>query len=274
MAIKSYRPMTKSLRYTKTLDTSELTKKAPEKSLTFGLRSTGARNNAGRMTVRFRGGGVKRRYRIIDFKRKKYDMPATVQAIEYDPNRTSFIALLQYEDGVKTYIPAPAGLKVGQVVISGTNVEPKVGNCLPLKSIPVGTEIHNIEFVPGAGAKMVRAAGQAAVLRSKDGDYAQVKLPSGEVRLVHLNCFATVGRVGNLDHMNTAYGKAGRKRYKGFRPHVRGVAQNPIDHPMGGGEGRASGGHPKSPWGQYAKSFRTRHPKNRSNAFIVSRRSK
>jgi len=274
MAIKTYRPMTKSLRYTKTISSSELAKKAPEKSLTKGLRSTGARNSSGRMTVRFRGGGVKRSYRFVDFNRSKYDVPATVAAIEYDPNRSAFIALLNYEDGKKAYILAPVGLKVGMTVCSGPKAEPKVGNALPLKNIPVGSEIHNIELTPGTGGKIARAAGQAAILRSIVDDYAQVKLPSGEVRLVHQNCLATMGQVGNLDHMNTAYGKAGRKRYKGFRPHVRGVAQNPIDHPMGGGEGRASGGHPKSPWGQYAKSFKTRHPKNRSNAFIVSRRSK
>ena len=274
MAIKSYKPMTKSLRYIKTLDYSELTDKAPEKSLTVGLKSTGARNNVGRMTVRFRGGGNKRTYRVIDFKRNKQGVSAKVAALEYDPNRSAFIALLHYEDGEKAYILAPVGLTVGSVVCSGPKAEPKVGNALPLRSIPVGSSIHNIELVPGRGAKMARAAGQTAVLRSKDGEYAQVKLPSGEVRLVHLNCMATMGQVGNVDHMNAAYGKAGKKRYKGFRPHVRGVAQNPIDHPMGGGEGRATGGHPKSPWGQYAKSFRTRHPKNRSNAFIVARRSK
>jgi large subunit ribosomal protein L2 len=265
--------MTKSLRYIKTLDYSELTDKAPEKSLTVGIRSTGARNSSGRITVRFRGGGNKRSYRMIDFNRRK-TIPAKVAALEYDPNRSAFIALLNYQDGEKAYILAPVGLTVGQTVCSGAAAEPKVGNALPLRNIPLGSTIHNIELVPGRGAKMVRAAGQAAVLRSKDGEYAQVKLPSGEVRLVHLNCLATIGQVGNVDHMNTAYGKAGKKRYKGFRPHVRGVAQNPIDHPMGGGEGRATGGHPKSPWGQYAKNFRTRHPKNRSNVFIVSRRSK
>ncbi len=275
MAIKSYNPVTKSRRMMSVLDYSELADKAPEKSLTKGLRKTGGRNNLGRVTTRFRGGGNKRAYRMIDFKRQKYGVNAEVIALEYDPNRSAFIALIQYTDGEKAYILATNGMKVGQIVSNGPAAEIKAGNALPLRNIPVGTEIHNIEFVPGRGGKMVRAAGQVAVLRSKDGEYAQVKLPSSEVRLVHLNCMATIGQVGNTDHMNVSLGKAGKKRYKGFRPHVRGVVQNPVDHPMGGGEGRSSGGgHPVSPWGQLAKGLRTRHPKKPSKKFIVERRSK
>ncbi len=275
MAVKSYKPYTKSRRFTTVLDYSELTDKAPEKKLTKGLKSTGGRNNLGRMTSRFRGGGNKRRYRMIDFKRNKFDMAAEVIALEYDPNRSAFIALLQYEDGEKAYILAPNGLKVGMKVISGEKVDVKVGNAMPIRNIPVGTEIHNIEFNPGRGGKMVRSAGQTAILRGKDNDYAQVKLPSGEVRMINLACMATIGQVGNLDHMNVSLGKAGKKRYKGFRPHVRGVVQNPVDHPMGGGEGRSSGGgHPVSPWGQPAKGLKTRHPKKPSKRFIVERRSK
>ncbi len=276
MPIKSFKPTTKSRRYIETIDYSaELTKKAPEKSLTFGKPSTGARNNVGRMTTRFRGGGNKRAYRMIDFRRAKVGMPAKVQALEYDPNRSAFIALISYEDGEKAYIIAPVGLKVGQIISTGSKAEIKPGNALQLKDIPVGTSIHNLEVVPGRGAKLIRAAGQYATLRSKDGDYCQVKLPSGEVRLFHANCLATIGQVGNLDHMNISLGKAGKKRYLGFRPHVRGVVQNPVDHPMGGGEGRSSGGgHPVSPWGQLAKGKRTRHPKKTSNKFIVERRKK
>ncbi len=276
MAIKSYKPITKSRRFITTLDYAELTPgKAPEKSLTRGIRSTGARNNAGRITVRFRGGGNKRAYRMIDFRRTKTDVMAKVASIEYDPNRSAFIALLNYTDGEKAYILAPAGITVGQMVSSGANAEIKPGNALPIRNIPVGTQIHCIELNPGRGACMVRSAGQYAVLRAKDGEYAQVKLPSGEVRMVHQNCLATIGQVGNLEHMNVSLGKAGKKRYKGFRPHVRGVVQNPVDHPMGGGEGRSSGGgHPVSPWGQLAKGKRTRHPKRTSSKFIVERRRK
>lgn len=275
MPLKSYNPTTKSLRFTEVLDYSELTKKAPEKSLTKGKPSTGARNNVGRMTTRFRGGGNKRAYRQIDFRRTKVGIPAKVVALEYDPNRSAFIALLAYEDGEKSYIIAPQGLKVGQIVSSGPNAEIKPGNALKLKDIPQGTQIHNLEIVPGRGAKLIRAAGQYAILRAKEGDYCQVKLPSGEVRKFNINCLATIGQVGNLDHMNISLGKAGKKRYLGFRPHVRGVVQNPVDHPMGGGEGRSSGGgHPVSPWGQLAKGKRTRHPKKPSNKFIVERRRK
>ncbi len=275
MAIKSFKPFTKSRRFTTVLDYSELSDVAPEKSLTVGLKKTGGRNNMGRVTTRFRGGGNKRIYRKVDFKRNKFDVTAEVKTIEYDPNRSAFIALIEYADGVKSYILATNGMKVGQIVSNGPNAEIKAGNAMPLRNIPVGTEVHNIEFIPGRGGKMVRAAGQSATLRSKDGEYAQIKLPSGEVRLVHLNCLATIGQVGNLDHMNVSLGKAGKKRYKGFRPHVRGVVQNPVDHPMGGGEGRSSGGgHPVSPWGQLAKGLRTRKPKKPSKKFIVERRSK
>ena len=276
MAIKSYKPFTKSRRFITVLDYAELTPgKKPEKALTKGIRSTGGRNNVGRITTRFRGGGNKRSYRMVDFRRTKTGMPAKVAAIEYDPNRSAFLALLNYQDGEKAYILAPVGLKVGQVVSSGAAAEIKPGNALPLRNIPVGTEIHCIEMIPGRGARLVRSAGQYAVLRSKDGEYAQVKLPSGEVRMIHQNCLASIGQVGNLDHMNISLGKAGKKRYKGFRPHVRGVVQNPVDHPMGGGEGRSSGGgHPVSPWGQLAKGKRTRHPKKTSTKFIVERRRK
>lgn len=275
MPIKTFRPFTRSRRFITVLDYSELTDKAPEKNLTKGLSATGGRNNLGRITSRFRGCGNKRTYRVVDFKRAKVGVSAKVIALEYDPNRSAFIALLQYTDGEKSYILAPNGLTVGAVISSGPNAEIKPGNALPLRNIPVGTEIHNIEFVPGRGGKMVRAAGQSATLRSKDGEYAQIKLPSGEVRMIHLNCMATIGQVGNLDHMNVSLGKAGKKRYKGFRPHVRGVVQNPVDHPMGGGEGRSSGGgHPVSPWGQLAKGLRTRHPKKPSKKFIVERRRK
>ena len=274
MPIKSYKPFTKSRRYVTVLDYSELTAKAPQKSLTKGIKSSGGRNNAGRITVRFRGAGNKRRYRAIDFARR-CTLPAVVQSLEYDPNRSAFIALLAYEDGSKSYILAPEGLKVGDKVQAGDACEPKSGNSMKIRNIPVGLEIHNIELEPGKGAKMVRSAGQVAGLRAKDGNYAQVKLPSGEVRLVHLDCRATIGKVGNADHMNVSLGKAGKKRYLGFRPHVRGVVQNPVDHPMGGGEGRSSGGgHPVSPWGQLAKGKKTRCPRKNSKRFIVERRKK
>lgn len=275
MPTKSFNPITKSRRYITVLDYAELTRTAPEKSLTKGKKASGGRNNAGRITSRFRGNGNKRRYRMIDFKRNKDGVPAVVQQIEYDPNRSAFIALLAYADGEKSYILAPEGLEVGQTVVSGEQAEVKPGNAMTLRNIPVGLEIHSIEFVPGRGAKMVRSAGQVALLRSKDGDYAQVKLPSGEVRLVNLACKATIGKVGNGDHMNVSLGKAGKKRYLGKRPHVRGLAMNPVDHPMGGGEGRTSGGgHPVSPWGQLAKGKKTRCPRKNSKRFIVERRKK
>lgn len=254
---------------------SEITTDKPEKSLVKGKKSSGGRNNSGRTTVRFRGAGNKRRYREIDFVRNVDGVPAKVMTIEYDPNRTANIALVMYAGGVKKYILAPNGLKVGDTIMNGEKAEIKTGNCLPLKAIPVGLAIHNIELRPGCGAKMVRSAGQTAVLRGKEEKYAQVKLPSGEVRLLNVECRATIGTVGNSDHMNVKLGKAGKKRYMGFRPHVRGVAMNPVDHPMGGGEGRTSGGgHPVSPWGQLAKGKKTRSPKKGSSKFIVERRKK
>ena len=272
MPIKTFRPITKSLRGSSVVDYSELTRQTPEKSLCKGKKSTGGRNNMGRITTRFRGSGNKRTYRMVDFRRNKDGIEATVQHIEYDPNRSAFIALIAYSDGVKSYILAPVGMKVGQKVISGDKGEIQPGNAFKLRNIPLGVQIHNIELSPGKGASLVRAAGQVATLRAKDGDYAQIKLPSGEVRMVNLECKATIGQVGNVDYMNADMGKAGKKRYLGFRPHVRGVVQNPVDHPMGGGEGRSSGGgHPVSPWGQLAKGKLTRHPKKPSSKFIVER---
>ncbi len=274
MAIKSYNPTTPSRRNMTVSDFAEITVDAPLKSLTKGKKSTGGRNNLGRVTTRFRGGGNKRRLRAIDFKRNKDGIPATVASIEYDPNRTANIALLTYADGEKRYILAPIGLKVGATVMNGPKAEPKNGNCLRLKDIPAGLNIHNIEMQPGHGAKLVRSAGQVAVLRARDGKYAQVRLPSGEVRLINIECRATIGQVGNLDHSKIKLGKAGRKRYLGKRPHVRGVAMNPVDHPMGGGEGKASGGHPQSPWGQLAKGKKTRSKRKASTQFILERRKK
>ncbi len=275
MAIKSFNPTTPSRRHMTVLDKSGLSKKGPEKSLTKGISSTGGRNNQGRITTRFRGAGNKRRYRVIDFKRFKEGVPATVISIEYDPNRTANIALIQYEDGEKAYIIAPVGLKAGDKVMNGPKAELKPGNSMKIKDIPVGVDICCIELTPGRGAAIARSAGQVAILRGKEEDYAQIKLPSGEVRMIHVECRAMIGQVGNLDLMNVKLGKAGKKRYKGFRPHVRGVAQNPVDHPMGGGEGRESGGgHPVSPWGKLAKGKRTRNPRKNSKNFIVERRKK
>ncbi|MFA6566741.1 MAG: 50S ribosomal protein L2 [Victivallales bacterium] len=275
MGLKTFRPMTPGLRGKSVLDFAEITTDSPHKSLTKGKRGTGGRNNNGRMTTRFRGGGVKRRLRLIDFRRDKDNVPANVATIEYDPNRSANIALLNYADGEKRYILAPIGLKVGDKVVSGEKADIKPGNALKLKNIPVGIDIHCIEVKPGCGAKIARSAGMVAQLRSKEGEYAQVKLPSNEIRMLHIDCKAVIGQVGNLDHMNVKLGKAGRKRYLGFRPHVRGVAMNPVDHPMGGGEGRTSGGgHPVSPWGKLAKGKRTRNKKNTSNRFIVARRKK
>jgi large subunit ribosomal protein L2 len=275
MAIKKYKPTSPGRRQMTVSDFAELTRGTPEKSLTKGKRSTGGRNNQGRITTRFRGGGVKRRHRQVDFRRDKDGIPAKVAHIEYDPNRTANIALLHYADGEKRYILAPAGLKQGDTVMSGTGCEFKPGNAMPLSEIPAGVEIHNIELVPGKGGALVRSAGQVATLRAREGNYAQVRLPSGEIRLVHVNCRATIGQVGNGEHSGISLGKAGKKRYLGKRPHVRGVVMNPVDHPMGGGEGRSSGGgHPQSPWGQLAKGYRTRNPKKRSSKFIVERRKK
>ena len=275
MAIKSYNPTTPSRRHMTVIDTATLSKVAPEKSLLKGKKSTGGRNNQGRITTRFRGAGNKRSYRMVDFYRTKENIAAKVATIEYDPNRTANIALINYADGEKAYILAPVGLKVGDKVMNGANAELKPGNSLKLRDIPVGIEISCIELTPGSGAKLVRSAGQVATLRGKEETYAQIKLPSGEVRMIHLDCRAMIGEIGNADLMNTKLGKAGKKRYLGKRPHVRGVVMNPIDHPMGGGEGRSSGGgHPVSPWGKLAKGKRTRNPKKTSKNFIVERRKK
>ena len=233
MALKKFKPITPSLRTMTVSDFAPVTRTSPEKSLVRGKKQTGGRNNKGRTTVRFRGGGVKRRYRMVDFKRDKKDISAKVVEIEYDPNRSAYIALLHYLDGEKSYILAPNKLKKGDVVVSGESVEFNIGNAMPLKSIPLGEEMHNIELVPGQGGKLVRSAGQFAILRSKSNGYAQLKLPSGEIRMVHENCYATLGSVSNMEHKNIVFGKAGRKRYLGRRPHVRGVAMNPVDHPMG-----------------------------------------
>lgn len=275
MAIKTFNPTTPSLRHMAVLDTSVLSGAAPVKGLTKGIKSTGGRNNQGRITTRFRGAGNKRRYRMVDFVRAKEGVPAKVAGIEYDPNRSANIALIVYADGEKSYILAANGLKAGDTVMNGAKAEIKPGNWMKIKDIPVGVEICCIEIQPGNGAKLVRSAGQVAVLRGKEDVYAQVKLPSGEVRLIHVNCRAMIGQVGNIEMANVKLGKAGKKRYKGFRPHVRGVVMNPVDHPMGGGEGRSSGGgHPVSPWGKLAKGKRTRNPKKTSKNFIVERRKK
>lgn len=274
MPIKGYKPVTPSLRFRKTLDFSEITDTGAEKSLLEPKRSTGGRNNQGRVTSRFRGGGCKRHYRIIDFKRKKDDIAAKVASIQYDPNRSSFIALLVYADGEKKYILCPQGLKVGDVLMSGQKADIRVGNCMPLVNIPLGTFVHNIELKINKGGQLARSAGTYAQILAKEGDYAHLKIPSGEVRLVNLRCRATIGQVGNLDHENVVYGKAGVKRFLGFRPHVRGVAMNPVDHPMGGGEGKSSGGrHPTSPWGWKTKGRKTRGKKS-SDRYIVKRKRK
>ncbi len=252
----------------------KITASTPEKSLVVGKKRTGGRNNTGKMTMRYIGGGHKRRYRIIDFKRRRDGIPAKVMTIEYDPFRSARIALLYYADGVKTYIVAPDGLQVGQTVMSGENAAPEIGNALPLANIPVGTVIHNIELRPGQGAKLVRAAGVFAQLTSREGTYAVIKMPSGETRRILSACKATIGSVGNSDHALEKSGKAGRSRWLGRRPHNRGVVMNPVDHPMGGGEGRASGGHPRSRTGLYAKGLKTRAPKKHSSKYIIERRKK
>jgi len=276
MALKTFRPLTPASRFKELPDFAEITKDKPEKSLTGPLKKSGGRNNNGRMTMRHRGGGHKRKYRIIDFKRSKRDIVADVISIEYDPNRSARIALLQYTDGVKAYIIAPVGLEVGAKVSAGASVDPKVGNALPLKAIPLGSSIHNIEIIPGRGAQMIRSAGSQAVLSSRENGYALVKLASGEIRKINEESFATIGQVGNTDHMNVSSGKAGRTRWLGRRPHVRGMVMNPVDHPMGGGQGKSKGGggrhHPMSPWGQLAKGFKTRRKHKTSDRFIVQRR--
>ena len=272
MAIKSFKPNTPSMRYMTVSTFEGISKKKPEKSLTEHQTSTGGRNNAGRITSRFRGGGHKQRYRIIDWKRNRIGIPATVSAIEYDPNRTARIALLHYVDGVKAYILAADGLKAGDTVVSSRNADIKPGNALALRYIPLGTVIHNIELKIGKGAQLVRSAGVAAQLIAKENEWAQVRLPSGEIRKVHMDCRATIGQVSNPDHANVTIGKAGRTRWLGKRPHNRGVSMNPVDHPMGGGEGRTSGGRqPCSPWGQLSKGLKTRTNKA-TDKFIVKRR--
>jgi len=273
MAIKAYKPTSPARRFYSGSDFKELTKgKKPEKSLLEHQTSTGGRNAHGRITSRFRGGGHKQRYRIIDWRRAKIGVPAMVASIEYDPNRTARIALLNYVDGEKSYILAPDGMNVGDKIVASRHADIKPGNSMPLRYIPLGTSIHNIEMRKGKGAQLVRSAGSAASLMAKDGDYAQLRMPSGEVRMIHLDCQATIGLVSNGDHANISLGKAGRVRWMGKRPHNRGVTMNPVDHPMGGGEGRTSGGrHPCSPWGQLAKGLKTRNNK-RTDAMIVKRR--
>jgi large subunit ribosomal protein L2 len=275
MAIRKLKPNTPGTRFMSISSFEEITKTTPEKSLTAPLRKTGGRNNHGRVTARHKGGGHKQKYRIIDFKRDKNNIPAKVFAIEYDPIRSARIALLHYADGEKRYILAPEGLKVGATVTSGSGSEITVGNALPLKDIPLASFIHNVELKPGKGGQLGRSAGTSIQLMAKEGKDALLKMPSGEVRKVALECMATYGTVGNGDHENISLGKAGRSRWLGVRPHVRGVAMNPVDHPMGGGEGKTSGGgHPVSPWGQKAKGLKTRKRKNPSNKYIVKRRTK
>ncbi len=273
MAIKKFKPTSPGRRFMTVSTFDEITKKEPEKSLIRTLKSSGGRNAQGRITVRHRGGGHKRKYRIIDFKRDKDNIPARVKAIEYDPNRSANIALLTYADGEKRYIIAPLGLKPGDEVMSGEKADIKPGNCLPLKNIPVGTVIHNIELKAGKGAQLVRSAGTAAQLMAKEGKYAHVRLPSGEVRLIRLECRATIGQVGNIDHENISIGKAGRNRWKGRRPKVRGSAMNPVDHPHGGGEGKAPIGRktPVTPWGQPTLGYKTRKRK-KSDKYILRKR--
>ena len=275
MAIKKYKPTSPARRQMTVSTFEEITKKTPERSLLEPLKSNAGRNSYGRITVRHRGGGTKRKYRVIDFKRDKRDMKATVLAIEYDPNRSANIALVQYEDGEKRYIIAPVGLFVGDVIICSENADIRPGNALPIANIPVGTIIHNIELMPGKGAQLVRAAGNSAQLMAKEGKYAQVRLPSGEVRMIRMDCIATIGQVGNLDHENISIGKAGRKRHMGWRPTVRGVVMNPNDHPHGGGEGKSPIGMPSpvTPWGKPALGYKTRNKKARTDKFIVRRRN-
>ncbi len=276
MALKTFRPLTPTSRFKALPDFAEITKDKPEKKLTEPLKKSGGRNNKGRLTMRHRGGGHKRRYRIIDFKRTKRDIVAEVVAVEYDPNRSARIALLQYTDGEKAYILAPAGLQVGNKISAGEKADPSVGNALPLRCIPLGSSIHNVELTPGRGGQIIRSAGSVATLANREGGFALVKLASGEIRRINENCFATVGQVGNTDHMNVSAGKAGRTRWLGRRPHVRGMVMNPVDHPMGGGQGKSKGGggrhHPMSPWGQLAKGFKTRRKHKPTDRFIVQRR--
>ncbi len=272
MPVKSFRPTTPTRRFQTVLTRDEITKQTPEKALTEGLKKQGGRNNKGRVTIRFRGGGHKQTYRVIDFKRDKVGVPATVAAIEYDPNRSARIALLHYVDGEKRYILCPLGVEVGNKLVSGPEADIFPGNALPLENIPAGTVIHNIELRPGKGGQMVRSAGASAQLVSREGGIALIKLPSGEVRRVPTTCYATIGQVGNVDHENVSHGKAGHTRWLGRRPHNRGVSMNPVDHPHGGGEGRTSGGrHPVTPWGQPTRGYKTRNNK-RTDKMIVTRR--
>ena len=275
MSIKVYKSTTNARRNMSTTDYSELSKVAPERSLLVSLKKNSGRNSYGRITVRHRGGGVRRKYRIIDFKRDKFDIPATVASIEYDPNRSAFIALLQYEDGEKRYILQPAGLKVGDTVVAGAGADIKPGNALPLTNIPVGTVVHNVELYPGRGGQLARAAGNSAQLMAKEGVYALLRLPSGELRNVPANCMATIGQVGNTDHENVKIGKAGRKRHMGWRPTVRGSVMNPCDHPHGGGEGKSPIGRPGpvTPWGKPALGYKTRNTKKASDKLIIKRRN-
>jgi large subunit ribosomal protein L2 len=275
MGIRYYNPTTPGRRQGSVSDFADITdrKKKPEKSLVVPLKKSGGRNNQGVITARFRGGGHKRMYRLIDFKRRKDNVWATVEAIEYDPNRSSRIALLKYEDGVKTYILAPHGLKAGDRVISGLEAEPRAGNCMPLRKIPLGMVVHNLELQPGRGGQICRSAGTSATLTAREGDWAQVTMPSGEMRRVHIDCRATIGALGNADHMNISLGKAGRKRWLGRRPHNRGTSMNPVSHPMGGGEGRTAGGrHPCGPTGVLSKGGKTRKKRKPSNKAIIRRR--
>ena len=276
MALKKFRPLTPASRFKELPDFAEISKKTPEKSLLEPKKKSGGRNNNGRITCRHRGGGHKQKYRIIDFKRTKRDMVANVIGIEYDPNRSARIALLEYADGVKSYILAPNGLVAGAKVSSGEKADPTPGNALPLRLIPLGITLHNVELTPGRGAQMIRSAGTFATLANREGGFALIKLASGEVRRINENCYATIGQVGNVDHMNVSSGKAGRSRWQGVRPTVRGMVMNPVDHPMGGGQGKSKGGggrhHPMSPWGQLSKGFKTRRKHKPSDTFIVQRR--
>ena len=276
MGIKSFKPVTPSLRNTTTLTNDEITKNTPEKSLLTTLKKNAGRNNTGKITVRHHGGGNRRKYRVIDFKRNKVDMEATVIGIEYDPNRTANIALIEYEDGERAYILAPVGLTDGDKVISAAKADIKPGNCMPIDAIPVGTMIYNIELNKGKGAQLVRSAGMTAQLMAKEGKYAHVRMPSGEMRLINVECRACIGQVGNLEAENVKLGKAGRTRHMGVRPTVRGSVMNPVDHPHGGGEGRAPVGHtgPRTPWGKAAHGYKTRKTNNRTDKYIVKRRNK
>jgi large subunit ribosomal protein L2 len=274
MPIRTYKPTSAGRRFQTVPVFDEITTDTPHKPLTEPLRKSGGRNNRGELTVWWRGGGHKRMYRLIDFKRDKRDIPGKIVTVEYDPNRSSRIALVQYADGDKRYILQPKGLKVGDTIVAGDQVDILPGNALPLKNIPLGTMVHNVELRPGAGGQVARGAGSAVQLIAKEGDYATVKMPSGELRRINVGCLATIGQVGNIDHENVSYGKAGRSRWLGKRPHVRGVAMNPVDHPLGGGEGKTSGGrHPVSPWGMPTKGYKTRNKKS-TDQFIVQRRTK